>query len=438
MTRYTIALLLTTGLVCGLAAVAFAVNTSNDPWNQQDSDMSDLDLLELLRLHGVINEEQYQDLIKIYGKRTYYHLRPTGSLLVGYTPYNQMKADETIEYPGSPADDRNFRLRKLSLGMAGSAYYDWLSFKATGEVSANDEGKYTFGPEEAYVRFRYLPEQLRGSLFEPAQGMTVGAMKIPFSRQNLVSTPQLQFINRAVAIEEMPIHYDLGATVDLDYNLFFDWARLLLNAGAFNGRGDRVYAADNNDNLLYAGRLRIDLFSPLRPGEGDLRPRFYPNETVAKTPEFDRPALSLGGSLLQNNDVDKVVKAWGADAEFRWYGVSISAEAIATKYELALDDAETANQYAEDWSTFGWYVQGGAFVWPRILEVTARYDEYTLDLVDETLPERKLAATTFGLNAHLASKHALKLMANYIWRAELKGLPEMDNDTFTVQAGFAF
>jgi hypothetical protein len=436
--KYALALLFAVGLSLGLAAVAGAVNTTNDPWYEQDPDMSAMDLLELLRAEGVINQEQFMDLEKLYAKPAFYGIRPTGSLLVAYTPYNQMKPEETIDYPGSPADERNFRLRKLSFGLVGRAYYDWLTFKLTGDVSADDNGEYAFGPDEAYVRFRYVPETLRGSLFEPAHGMTAGVMKIPFSRQNLVSTHQLQLINRAMVIDEMPIRYDVGATFDLDYSIYFDWARLMINAGAFNGRGDHVYAADNNQNLMYAGRLRVDLINPMRPGEGDLRPRYWPNVYLARAPETGGPSLSLGGSLLQNNDLSQVAKAWGADAEFRWYGFSVSAEAIGTKYEQDLGQNLVDNQYAQDWETFGWFVQGGAFVWPRWVELAGRYEEYRMDLVDQTLPERKLATATAGVNVHLAGKHGLKVMANYNWRAELKGLPEMDNDSVTVQAGLAF
>ena len=264
-------------------------------------------------------------------------------------------------------------------------------------------------------------------------------MKIPFSRQNLVGTNQLQMIERAMVVDEMPIHFDAGATIDLDYQVCSDQARFLLRAGAFNGRGDKVYAADNNDNLMYVGRLRVDLINPPSPGEGDRPPVSFPKAALAEKAGPGGPSLSLGASFLQNNDVDRIVKAWGADAEFRWYGVSISGEMIATKYLLELEENLISdNQYGDDWSTFGWYVQGGVFVWPRWVELAARYEEYRLELVDQSASERKLADTTGGLNFHFISEHALKLMANYVWRAELKSLPDMDNDSFSLQAGFMF
>jgi len=432
----TLCVLLLLGLL--LPGTAQALNLSADPWAEDDTEMADMDLLTLLYTYGVIDEETYQELIGVYAKRVYNGIRPTGSVLLGFTPWNQMPYDEVVEYPGSPDEQRGFRLNKAQLGVAGSAYFDWLSFKVMTEAASDDDGKFTMGLEEAYMRVAYTPYRLKQSLIVPRFGGRAGAMKIPFSRQSLTSTSKLQLIDRAMVVEEMPIRYDVGATLDMDFNFRLDLVRLSLSGGAFNGQGNKVYAADNNDNLLYAGRVRIDLLNPLRDGEGDLQPAYFPNQLLAKMPEPTGPQISLGASYLQNNDIDRVVKAWGVDAEARWFGVSVLGELIHTTYEPDLAETVSAAQYAEDWETEGWFVQGGYFIKWIDVEAAARYEEYKLDLLSDVMDQRRLANTTFGLTWHAASRHRAKLMANYIMRAELEGMPEIDNDSVTVQAGLTF
>ncbi|MCZ7582056.1 MAG: hypothetical protein M5R36_01290 [Deltaproteobacteria bacterium] len=150
------------------------------------------------------------------------------------------------------------------------------------------------------------------------------------------------------------------------------------------------------------------------------------------------PQLSLGASMLQNNDLTRIVKSWGVDAEARWGGLSVLAEMIRTRFEPEFDEGTVVEQYASDWETGGWFVQGGAFVIPRRVELAARYEEYYLELLDDVDERRLVAASTYGLNLHFASQHRMKLMTNYVRHVELEGLPQVDDDTWTVQGSLRF
>ncbi len=421
-----------------LSAWAEQTQDPNDPWYEADPDTAGNGLLELLYNMGLVPADLYGGMMDTHSRQIYFGIRPTGSILVDYTPWNQMKYDEVMAYPGSPQDERGFRIRKAEFGFAGRAFYNWLSFKVTGYGAPDSTGRYALGLEEAWARVAWTPMALRGSAYQPTIGGTIGAMKIPFSRQNQTSTYALQLINRAMVIDQMPIQYDIGATFDAGFNYDFDMVNLTLRGGAFNGRGNRVYATDNNDNLMYTGRVQLDLLNPMRPGEGDLQPEFYPNRYLARYPETNGPQLSLGGSYLQNNDLSQVVKAWGADAEFRFYGFSLLGEVISTRYEPILSENMSADQFVDNWETFGWYVQGGYYIKWVGLELVGRYEEYKMDLLTDVMPKRRLAATTVGLNWHIASRHRAKLMLDYTRRTELEGMPEIDNDSVTAQFGLAF
>lgn len=329
-------------------------------------------------------------------------------------------------------------LRKADLGIEGTLGSEWLSYNVTASGETNDDGKLVLGLEYAYLRARPVYKSFEGKAFVPMHGFTLGAMKIPFSRQSQTGDTKLQFVRRSMAAEEMPIAKDLGATLDARYDIGRGVAVLDLRGGAFNGQGQEVYAADNNDNLMYVARGRLDLLSPMSEGEGDPRASFLSEE--GKTEQFSMkgPQLSVGGSFLQNNDIDRIVKAWGVDAEARWMGLALQYEYIKTSFEPDYAENIVDDTIASKWETDGWYAQGGFFIWPRRVEFAARYEEYRTDLLSDNMDERLLANTTYGLNVHFLDKHRLKFMADYTTRAEIKGLPVLDNDSVTVQACAAF
>lgn len=436
-------------MVLGLVASANAQQVIPDLWPVDESKVektradADLELLDLLHAKGVLDDESYNRAAERLAKSRFYGLGPEGALAVGFTPYNQMKYDEVIEYPGSPDEERNFWVNKAELGLHGRVIFPWLTAKMSVEGDSRADGKMGLRVDQAYMRGLYTPEALEKGPFVGSWGMTLGAQKIPFSRQSLKSTTELQFINRSMVVSELPIRYDLGATVHQDYKVLAgadnrQWCRLSIDGGAYNGQGDHVYTSDNNDNMLYAARAQVDLFSPLRGGEGDTMPRWWPAKGVAKSPEEVRPSLSLGASVLQNNDIDRVVKAVGADAEFKWSGLSVQGEYIVTRFEPEFEEDVVADRFAEDWETKGWYVQGGLFVIPRHVELAARYETYELDLLTDAMDTRRLAASTYGINFHAATHHKLKLQLDYTDRAELEGMPELDNNTFSMQGVLNF
>lgn len=438
-------------LMCVMLAVtaAAAAQVIPDLWPVDESEVEDsgvegdVAILDILREKGLLDEQAYQDAVAKMARHRLYALHPEGTLAVGFTPYNEMKYDEVVTYPGSPDEERNFWVNKSELGLTGRVLFPWLTCKMSVEGDSRSDGQLGLRLDQAYMRGLWTPKALEKGSFVPKWGATLGAQKIPFSRQSLKSTGELQFINRSMVVSEMPIRYDLGATAHQDYRLKLgadrrEWVKLTLDGGAYNGQGDHVYVNDNNDNMMYAGRAQLDLISPMRSGEGDTMPRYWPSKELAKSAETVLPQVSLGASLLQNNDLDRIVKALGYDIEFRYSGLSLQAEYIVTRYEPDFEGNIADDQFAEDWETWGWYVQGGLFVIPRHLELAARYEKYELDLLTDVEDTRELTATTYGVNFHVASHHNLKFQFDYTDRGELAGMPELDNNTFSMQGVLNF
>jgi len=424
-------------LLIGLSLPA-AGSGGGGRWSEQDPAYQNEHLLDVLRDVGVLDEEAYERAKQKLSPRLRTALRPCVELIGTYTFFNDMPEDEVLQYPGSPDKERGFALRKASFGLQGRIFYDWLGMKLTASAEQQKDGTLAFGLENAFLQARFRPEAWTRPGFVPEFGAHLGAMKIPFSRQNLASEPQMQFINRAVVVEEIDIRRDLGATLDAGVALGDETVAVRLRAGAFNGQGYRVYAADNNSKPMVVVRAVVDLLGPMAAGEGDLSQSILLGALRDADFRMHKPRVSLGASFLQNNDIDRTVRAWGVEAEVRWMGLSLLGEYIATEYDYDLTVDTVGDVRTRRWNTDGWYLQGGLFVWPRRVELVCRYEEYRIDLLNQTSDEARIALLTGGVNVHLTRKNNLKLMANYIHRSEKKGFPQMDNDSMTVGLSLLF
>lgn len=399
---------------------------------------SEEELLDVLRDVGVLSEATHREAKESLSKRLDVTVRPSVELIGTYTAFNDMPEDEVLQYPGSPDKERGFALRKASFGFQGRMFTDWLVIKLTASAEQEEDGTLDFGLENAYLQARFEPTRWKKPGFSPAFGAHLGAMKIPFSRQNLTHEPQMQFINRPVVVEEIDILRDLGGTLDAGVDLGEEAVQIRVRMGAFNGRGNKVYSADNNTKPMYVVRAVVDFFGPMPAGEGDVSPSILLGALWETDFRMRRPCASLGASFLQNNDIDRTVRAWGVEGELRWMGLSLLGEQITTEYDYDLTVDVVGDVKTSRWNTHGWYLQGGLFVWPQRVELVCRYEEYRIDLLNQTSDEAKIALLTGGVNVHLTAKNHFKLMANYIHRAEKKGFPDLENDSMTLGLSLIF
>lgn len=410
-----------------------AVGSGEGPRSSaQNSASQEEDLLDVLRDVGVLSGEAHEKAKESLSKRPGVAARPSVELIGTYTVFNDMPEDEVLQYPGSPDKERGFAVRKASFGFQGRVFYDWLGIKLTASAEQEEDGTLDFGLENAYLQARFEPTGWKSRGFVPTFGAHLGAMKIPFSRQNLTHEPQMQFINRAVVVEESDILRDLGGTLDAGVDLGEETVQVRIRAGAFNGRGNKVFSADNNTKPMYVLRAVVDFLGPMAAGEGDVSPSILLGALWETDFRMRRPCVSLGASFLQNNDIDRTVRAWGVEGEFRWMGLSLLGERIATTYDYDLTVDVVGDVKTSRWDTDGWYLQGGLFVWPQRVELVCRYEEYRIDLLNQISDEAKVALLTGGVNVHLTPKNNFKLMANYIHRTEKKGFPDLENDSMTL------
>jgi hypothetical protein len=190
----------------------------------------------------------------------------------------------------------------------------------------------------------------------------IGQFRVPFSRQELVSSSRYQFADRSLwsgaanssGVRFIP-SFDLGV-------MAWGWTgpRDLFEyyVGVFNGKGSNT--PFNLDGFfLWAGRLAINPLgrpSSLQEGAVNLRPA--PTLAIAlnaSTQIRQIGSISRPGSMMpEPNRIG--VTSLGADLFFAAHGFSAYAEVYAR------DTAETDTTVTQNTQAFGWLAQLGFFI----------------------------------------------------------------------------
>jgi hypothetical protein len=226
-----------------------------------------------------------------------------------------------------------------------------------------------------------------------ATGLRMGQMKVPFSRERIISSSALQLADRSPVNAEFNLDRDVG--LQAFSNDLFGWGVLSGQVGVYGGDG-RNRAAQGT-GLLYAGRLQVQ---PL--GE------FADSLVEADLTRERRVRLSLGVAAGLNLDARREQSTIGAfytdqrwdmrhasaDVLIKYAGFSLQSEAIVRDATLREGSAT-----AEDGTLrparvgWGWMAQGGwvsrggyelSGRWARI-EAAADTPSAIADLTEVTL-----------------------------------------------------
>lgn len=334
----------------------------------------------------------------------------------------RIQARYTWQENDEPKDNASeFTLPRVRFGASGAPFenvtykleIDFIPSSSTSSTTGDVNGGTSVSLKDAkvsFTHFQYAP-------------ITVGHFKVPFSRQEITSSGNQQFVNRAEINKEVQSR-DVGFMAgDYAGKQMFEYA-----IGAFNG----TKTANKNDNtgFLIAGRVAVNPFGEFKYSESNLE-----GESLRASVgvNYQTNKLSTAGAdvtLLTEDDVDTDTTKYGVDLGIKFLdNASIFAEYIKSTYEP---------NGGEEYDADGWYVQGGYFVLPPNLEVTARYEQY--DPNDSVDNSSDITWTTIGLN-YFFKKHDWKLQANYVMKDEEEDPTsgeDKNDDTFLLQLQLKF
>jgi len=292
---------------------------------------------------------------------------------------------------GDPEDDQGFKLRRARAGFAGKdgdfSYGLVLGMSSGADGLAQSDG--TVGIVDAYAGWQVHRH------FQ----MTAGVQKVPFGREQLLSSGELVFQERAVTSN----HIAPGRKLGLLASTGAHGADIQL--GLFNGNGSIL--GDDNDGLMYAARVGYTLGS----------------ERVDSTfGEVESLVVSLGTNLFYGQGTATDTVAYGADVLLRWRGLALLAEvhlASISPQDSTLDVPEVFAATDRQ----GALVQAG---WTLgNLEPAIRAEIYDDDKSAEDNGD--ILKILAGVTAHFSEDRVRAGMA-YVHRTELGGR-NLANDT---------
>lgn len=244
----------------------------------------------------------------------------------------------------------------------------------------------------------------------------LGQMRVPISRQQLLSDARISFVDKAQIATIAP-RRDLGGRV----TVVTPGPRAKVIAGVFDGEGANQIE-NINQKFLYAGRVEVTVLG----AEGALAEG-----------SFGKPYLTIAGSVgrntLTNGDRLEAVTYVGGDIAGSYKGLYGTFEYLMVKHALTTsgDPATLPPDFAQN----GWSAQLN-YLLPLALppagrgqlEIGARLEEIdrndTVPIVQPGDPEQSQRIST-GVITYYVRKHSLKL------QLALEHFQEIEDETVT-------
>jgi len=254
-------------------------------------------------------------------------LKIRGRIQLRYTGISRQSDDKNALGRQWQDDRSGFEIPRTYLTFSGHIWTEDLTYNLTlygNTDTAHDEGLY-YG----WVNYRFCE----------AFQVRMGVYKLPFGRQETESDGRLQFVDRALPNEVFNLDRGLGVWLHGNIlNKALTW-NVSISNGFANANDD---LRDVDTNFAYVARLVWHALKGYGKGEADLA-------------YYEEPALDLGLSFAYNDDngdehgpslfyaVPDMIRAgrggigladasgtdyymFGADASFKWRGLSAHAE----------------------------------------------------------------------------------------------------------------
>ncbi len=280
--------------------------------------------------------------------------------------------------------------------------------------------------------------------FDHLQSLTlrIGQYKVPFSRQRVVSSADLQLVDRSLANAEFNLDRDVG--FDFRSKDFMGWGKLRYYAGVYLGEGRDPFETDNFE-LFYLGRIEVlplGLFEDYSEVdfERSLKPKLSIGAAYAYVDGAKRNRGILGNTPTDGGTTD--YHNVTADVVLKAAGFSLTGEFFyrsgRRKFGSATivdDDGVEVLAPREGARTgLGWFAQAG-FLIPRLpLEIAARYGQVRKLGSSSTAPVQDELG---GGVSYYFARHPFKLQLDYfrLWDDEELKLGS-NQIRLQLQAGF--
>ncbi len=313
----------------------------------------------------------------------------------------QTRFTQGIDDDRKDLQQSEFVVRRMRLSLRGNVHNpNWQYYIQFGFANQDEESDLSSSLRDAVITYARFPNM----------NVNVGQMKIPFSRQRVNSSGNLQMPDRSRVSSELNLDRDVGVTLTsidlLRLNYFLGYAM-----GVFGGDGRN--RRSKVPGVLTMGKIFISPF-----GRQD-----YLSEVDFEG--YTTPKLTIGLAVAQNNNTNRKLSTMGDTYEFsrfdyrhlsvdfmtKWRGTTLTGEYLCRDsnkdYRISADDP-TLREYSR--SACGYFLQGG-YLFPFMTEIALRFGE--LNPMAGTDPKMSYSKEIGAGISHYFDEHELKIQFDY-------------------------
>lgn len=351
-----------------------------------------------------------------FGKGLINFTAKDSSFSVKFAPRFQVRSMSSWDHDGDKygSPDHNFIVRRARLKFDGYAYSPKLKYKIELGLSNRDiAGANEFNRNTP----RYILDAVIMWNFAKNWELWAGQTKLPGNVERVISSGDLQLIDRSLLNSRFNIDRDLG--IQLRHNSDLGSNFLMREKLSISQGEGRNVTEGNEGGLQYTARLELLPFGSFK-SKGD-----YTQSAIVRE---ENPKLMLGFTYNYNQDAvrergfagDYMMRADGslyetdqttvfADAMFKYNGVSFMGE-----YAKRTADDEIATEIDGVTPTGDIVLTGNAlnlqagYMFKSNYELAARYTSVTFEDITGALPSKQY---TFGVNKFIVG-HKLKVQSD--------------------------
>ena len=218
---------------------------------------------------------------------------------------NRLQVRYTYDDDEGAENTSSFRVRRHKVFFTGHAFTKRLTYKVQWNLPAED-GRGQL--EDAYANFKFIDFfQMRG-----------GQYKVPYNREELISSGKQQFVDRSIASEEFNLDRDIGVMFHAKpMKGLFEYNLAVMTGAGINA------TKNTNDAMLWTARFAVNPLGDFDAySESDLKYEETPK--LALGAAF---ATDDGSKMFVRDKVRSFKKAVNTrqvtgDALFKWRGFS--------------------------------------------------------------------------------------------------------------------
>ena len=372
-----------------------------------------------------------------FGKGLINFTAKDSSFSVKFAPRIQFRSYTSWDYDGENFEgpEQAFLIRRARLKFDGWALTPKLKYKIELGLSNNDIGganQFT-GNSPRYI----LDAVLKWNFYENFE-LWAGQTKLPGNVERVISSGNLQFIDRSILNSRFNIDRDIG--LQLHHKINIGDNMVLKEKFALSQGEGRNITVGNIGGLQYTGRIELLPFGEFEKkgdySQSDLEREETPklmlgavydfNDNAVKTRSNQGSFMILEDGTFYETDISTIF----FDAVFKYQGLSVMAEYANREAAdpLAIRTGETnlPDFIVAEGNAFN--IQGG-YLFKNNYEIAARYSSNDFNEITNLLDREEY---TLGGSKYIVG-HKLKVQADITYSRQ-----DNINDFIAFRAGFDF